>query len=260
MKRWAIITGASSGIGKALAFEFARNDFNLFLTARNESALREIAEECQRKFSVETEIFSADLAVESSTEDLIKAVSNRKFDVLVNNAGFGIKGDFAETDLDEELKMLNVQIIALLKLTKTVLPSMLKAKTGKILNIASVYSFAPVPKQSVYSASKAFILNFSSALQNELKDTDINATVVCPGITQTEFRRRVGIKDEKNVGMTAETVAEIAFAAMMRGKHVVVPGLQNKVFAFLSKTLPNDLMTEVVRFINNRRGINKERK
>lgn len=257
MKKWAIITGASSGIGKALAFEFAQNDFNVFLTARNETALREIAEQCERKFNVKTEIFSADLADENSTEDLIKAISTRKFDVLVNNAGFGVKGDFAETDLNDELKMLMVQLAALLKLTKAVLPAMLKAKSGKILNVASVYSFAPVPKQSVYSASKAFILNFSSALQNEIEDSGVNVTVVCPGITQTEFRARAGIADKKDSGMTAEQVAEIAFAEMMRGKHVVVPGFQNKIFAFLSKTLPNNLMTKTVRFINNRRGVNE---
>lgn len=257
MKKWAIITGASSGIGKALAFEFARNDFNVFLTARNETALREIAEECERKFNVETEIFLADLADEDSTEDLIKLISKRKFEVLVNNAGFGVKGDFAETDLNDELKMLTVQLAALLKLTKAVLPAMLKAKDGKILNVASVYSFAPVPKQSVYSASKAFILNFSSALQNEIEDSGVNVTVVCPGITQTEFRARAGIADRKDSGMTAEQVAAIAFAEMMKGKHIVVPGFQNKIFAFLSKTLPNDLMTKTVRFINNRRGVNK---
>lgn len=257
--KWAIITGASSGIGKALAFEFARNNFNLFLTARGEAALEEIAEECRSEFNVDTEIFRADLSDSDSTENLIEAISNRRFDVLVNNAGFGVKGDFLETNLDEELKMLDVQIAALLKLTKVVLPKMLERKAGRILNVASVYSFAPVPKQAVYSASKSFILNFSSALQNELKDSGVSVTVLCPGITQTEFRTRAGIADKKDAGMTAQAVAEIAFREMMRGKHIVVPGFQNKVFAVLAKHLPAEFFTSVVNFINRRRGVNKKR-
>jgi uncharacterized protein len=257
MEKWAIITGASSGIGKALAFEFARNGYNLFLTARNEKRLRETAAECEEKFGVKSEIFPADLADSAAVESLVEAISNRSCDVLVNNAGFGVKGDFAETDLSEELKMLDVQLAAMLKLTKAVLPKMIGRKSGKILNVASVYSFAPVPRQSVYSASKAFILNFSSALNNELKEQNIQVSVVCPGITQTEFRQRAGIADKKDSGMTAEKVAETAFREMMRGKHIIVPGFQNKIFAFLSKILPNDLMTGIVRFINDRRGVNK---
>lgn len=257
MGKWAFITGASSGIGKALAFEFAKNGFSLLLTARNESALKEIAKNCETEFAVQTEIFAADLAADNSTDKLCEFVSNKQIDVLVNNAGFGVKGDFAETNIDEELKMLNVQLAALLKLTKAVLPQMIVQKDGKILNIASVYSFAPVPKQSVYSASKAFILNFSSALQNEVKDSGISVSVLCPGITQTEFRTRAGIADKKNSGMTAQAVAEIAFSKMMRGKHIIVPGFQNKVFVFMTRIIPSSIFTSIVRFINNQRGVNK---
>lgn len=257
MEKWAIITGASSGIGKALAFEFARNEYSVFLTARDEKRLSETAKECEEKFGVKSEIFPADLADSSSVENLVEAISERRFDVLVNNAGFGVKGDFAETDLGEELKMLDVQLAAMLKLTKAVLPKMIERKSGKILNIASVYSFAPVPRQSVYSASKAFILNFSSALSDELKSANVQVSVVCPGITQTEFRVRAGITDKKDSGMTAGKVAEISFREMMRGKHIIVPGFQNKVFVLLSKALPNASMTGIVRFINNRRGVNK---
>lgn len=257
MKKWAIITGASSGIGRALAFELAKNEYDVFLTARDEKRLAETAAECVEKFGVKSEIFPADLSDSASVEKLVAAISNRDFAVLVNNAGFGVKGDFVETDLSEELKMLDVQLAAMLKLTKAVLPKMIERKSGKILNVASVYSFAPVPRQSVYSASKAFILNFSSALNDELKDRNIQVSTVCPGITQTEFRLRAGIADKKDSGMTAERVAEIAFAEMLSGKHIIIPGFQNKIFALLSKTLPNDLMTKIVRFINDRRGVNK---
>lgn len=258
MEKWAIITGASSGIGKALVFEFAKNGFNVFLTARNEVALREIAEQCEREFNIKTEIFLADLADLDSIDNLVKAISNRKFDVLVNNAGFGVKGDFVETSIEDELKILNVQLAAMLKLTKAVLPKMIEAKSGKILNVASVYSFAPVPKQAVYSASKAFILNFSSALQNEVKDKHIQISTVCPGITQTEFRTRAGITDKKTSGMTAGKVAEISFREMMKGKNIIIPGFQNKIFVFLAKHISPNFFSSIVRFINNHRGINKK--
>ncbi|MCD9186038.1 MAG: SDR family oxidoreductase [Pyrinomonadaceae bacterium] len=258
MNKSAIITGASSGIGKALAFELARNGYDLFLTARNEDALQNVADECVKKIGVKVEIFTADLADSGATGVLIKAIAKRRFDVLVNNAGFGVKGNFAETNITEELEMLNVQLAAMLRLTKAVLPEMIEHKGGKILNIASVYSFSPVPMQAAYSASKAFMLSFSSALQDELKETNIQVSVVCPGITQTEFRTRAGIADKKNSGMTAEKVAAIAFAEMSKGKHVIVPGFQNKVFAFVSKHLPPSLITKFIRVINNIRGVNKK--
>jgi short-subunit dehydrogenase len=255
--KWAIITGASSGIGKALAFEFAKNGYNIFLTARNERKLAEAAREMRQRFNVEAEVFPSDLADGVSIGNLIEAVSTRKFDVLVNNAGFGVKGNFAETDIDKELKMLDVQLAAMLKLTKAVLPPMTAAKSGVILNVASVYSFAPVPMQSVYGASKAFILNFSTALQNELKDRSIQVSVLCPGITRTEFRVRAGLPDKKNSGMTAEKVARIALRETMRGRHLIVPGWQNKFFVFAGQHLPISFFATVTRFINNLRGVNK---
>lgn len=258
MNKSAIITGASSGIGKALAFEFARNGFDVFLTARNEDALQKIADECVKKIGVTAEIFTADLSDFDSTDVLIKAIERRRFDVLVNNAGFGVKGNFVDTNIKDELEMLNVQLAAMLKLTKAILPEMITHKSGKILNIASVYSFSPVPMQAVYSASKAFMLSFSSALQDELKDKNIQISVVCPGITQTEFRTRAGIADKKSSGMTAEKVAKIAFAEMAKGKHIIIPGFQNKVFAFISKHLPPKLITKFIRVINNIRGVNKK--
>ena len=227
------------------------------MTARNEIALRKIADECEQKFGIKSEIFAADLADENSTNKLVEAVSERKFDVLVNNAGFAVKGDFIETNIIDELKMLNVQLAALLKLTKAVLPEMIRQQSGNILNIASVYSFAPVPKQSVYSASKSFILNFSSALQNEIKDSGVNIAVVCPGITQTEFRTRAGITEKKESGMTAEKVAEISFRGMLNRKQIVVPGWQNKLFVYLARHLSPAFFTKITRLINNSRGVNK---
>lgn len=253
-RKLAAITGASSGIGRALALEFAARGFDLLLVGRDKSALEAVEEKCEDDYRVKTQIFITDLADGKAVDELGGSLKN--VDILVNNAGFGVKGDFAETDLGDELKMLDVQITAMLKLTKAVLPGMIARKTGRILNIASVYSFSPVPIQSVYSACKAFILSFSSALREEVKDRGITVTVVCPGITQTEFRVRAGIADKKNSGMTAEAVARIAAEATLNGKHIVVPGAQNRLFVFLARHLPQSLMARVVKFINNRRGVN----
>src|SRR5438128_5986411 len=255
--RWAIITGASTGIGKALAFEFAAGGFNVLLIARNRAALAEVAAECSDKYRVETEVVLADLSRTDSIETLITSLASkpRHFEVLVNNAGFGIHGDFASTDIQQNIQLLNVQLTAALRLMKAVLPGMTGRRSGRILNVASVYSFSPVPFQSVYAACKAFLLSFSSAVHNELKGTGITVTVFCPGVTQTEFRTRAGIGQKRtSAGMTAEEAARVAYAETRRGKHIVVPGLVNRLFVFLAKLLPDSTVAGLVRFVNRQRG------
>ena len=255
--QWVIVTGASSGLGKALAFEFAAGGFNVLLTGRNEAALGQVAAECSRKHRVESEVVAADLSHMDGIDKLVAAVASkpRRYEVLVNNAGFGIHGAFASTEIDDNVRLLNVQLTAALKLTQAVLPSMVSRRSGRILNVASVYSFSPVPFQSVYSACKAFLLSFSSSLENELKETGVTVTVFCPGITQTEFRSRAGIAEKsKSSGMTAQAAARIAYEGTMRGKHIVVPGFVNRVFVLLAQWLPGNSITSFVRFINRQRG------
>jgi short-subunit dehydrogenase len=254
---WAIITGASSGIGKALAFEFAAGGFNLVLVARNEAALAEVAAECSRRSAIETEVIAADLSRMDEVEAVTRALAAkaRTYEVLVNNAGFGIHGDFASGDIEQNVQLLNVQLTAALKLTRAILPGMIQRGRGRILNVGSVYSYSPVPFQSVYAACKAFLLSFSSALQNELKHTGVTVTVFCPGTTQTEFRSRAGIGQKRtDTGMTAEAAARIAFVETMRGKHIVVPGLVNRLFVFLAQLLPDAIIPSLIRFINRQRG------
>jgi uncharacterized protein len=251
---WVAITGASSGIGRALALEFAKRGFYIHLIGRDEAALEEVEDEC-RHHTTRTEVDVVDLSDPRALDKLCGELEYTE--ILVNNAGFGIKGDFAGTDLYDELRMLDVQLAAMLKLTKAVLPGMIERGSGRVLNIASVYSYSAVPKQSVYSACKAFILSFSSALREELKGTGITITAALPGITQTAFRTRAGIADKKDSGMTAEEVAKIAVDAALAGRHIVVPGFQNRVFVFLARHLPPSLMARVITFINNRRGVNK---
>jgi short-subunit dehydrogenase len=255
-RKWAIITGASSGIGRALAFEFAAGGFNLLLTARNDGALAEVAAQCRDKHRVETEVIAADLSCPDSLHNLINVLQtgSRRYEVLVNNAGFGVHGEFASGDIEQSVRLVNVQLTAALRLTKAVLPGMIERRSGRILNVASVYSFSPVPFQSVYAACKAFLLSFSSALQNEVKDTGVSVTVFCPGITQTQFRSRAGIEERRNSGMSAEAAARIAYVETLRGKHIVVPGLVNRLYVFVTHLLPVAMVPGIIRFINRQRG------
>jgi len=250
----AAVTGASSGIGRAIALELAARGSDLLLIGRDAEKLEAVRDECAELGAL-TGIYAIDLANREAVDLPAREFGN--VDILVNNAGFGIKGDFAATSLDDELRMLEVQLAATLNLTKAALPGMLARGQGRILNIASVYSYAPVPKQSVYSACKAFLLSFSSALREEVKDKGITVTVVLPGITRTEFRTRAGIADKKDSGMTAAAVAKIAVEAALTGRHIVIPGTQNRLFVFLARHLPPGLTARLVKFINNRRGVNQ---
>jgi len=256
MTKLAVISGASSGIGKALAAEFAQGGYNLFLTGRNSGALNTVANYCRVEHNVDCEVFVADLSDPVATDNLASTIANRPVDILVNNAGFGVKGEFSSVPIGTEIDLVNVQLTAMLKLTRAVLPNMIAGKAGKILQIASVYSFSPVPLQSVYGACKAFILSFSSAIRDEVRESGITVTVFCPGITETEFRVRAGIADKGKFAMTATDAAHIAFRETLNGKHIVIPGIENKIFAFLAKTLPGGLITALLRLINNVRGVN----
>jgi len=258
--RWVILTGASSGIGKALAYEFAGGGFNLVLVARNEAALSEVAAECSARHHVQAEVIPADLSrmeeIDRAVEALISAARSRRYEVLVNNAGFGVLGPFASVDIDPNVDLVTVHLSAALKLTRAVLPGMIQRRSGRILNVASVYSFSPVPFQSVYSACKAFLLSFSSSLQNELKGTGVKVTLFCPGVTQTEFRTRAGAGERRsNAGMTAQEAAHSAYVETLRGKHIVVPGFINRLYVFLAQLLPNATVPSIVRFINRQRGL-----
>ncbi len=257
---WVIITGASSGLGKALASEFAAGSFNLFLTGRNEVVLEQVAAECRQKYNVETRIFPVDLSELNGIDSLIQSLlrTELEYSVLVNNAGFAVKGEFAALDVECELQLMNVQLSAMLKLTRAVLPKMLERRAGRILNVASVYSFAPVPLQAVYSACKAFMMSFSASLSNELKGTGVTVTTIYPGITQTAFRSRAGIAEKnKAAGMSAQAVAQIAYNATLKGKPEVVPGFANRLFVFVARHLPPSLFARVISLINNQRGVNK---
>lgn len=257
---WALITGASSGIGRAVAFELASRGFNLFLTSRNEESLQQVAADCLQKYNIETRVYPADLSHPESVDGLIQALFAPavEVEILVNNAGFGVGGEFLKTDLSRELDLLNLQLAASVKLTKAVLPQMTARKKGRILNVASVYSFAPVPFQAVYSACKSFLLTFSESLREELKGTGVTVTTLCPGTTRTEFRARAGIAHRNDAaGRSPEAVARIAVSQTLQGKPLVVPGFAHKVFVFFARRLPVSVVPGIVRRINSVRGVNE---
>jgi uncharacterized protein len=258
--RWALVTGASSGIGKALAFELAAHGFNLYLTARDSQILGAVAADCAGRFGIRTHTHSADLASEAEVEELVATLAAApRFEFLANNAGFALRGPFLATRLDREVAMLRVQLAAMLKLTRAVLPGMVDRRSGHILNVASVYSFSPVPNQAVYGACKAFLLSFSVALREELKDSGVTVTALCPGVTQTEFRTRAGIP-EKNAarGATAAHVARIAVRRSLQGDAVVIPGVANRLFVFLVRHVPASFLPLLIRLINDWRGVNAQ--
>lgn len=251
-KGTALITGATSGIGLELAKVFANQDYNLVLVSRNIEQLQKVAAVISKSYNVRVEIIAKDLSLPDSSREIFSelAAKNIDIDVLVNNAGFGIYGKFAESSLERQLGVIELNIKALTSLTGLFLPKMIKNKRGKILNVASTAAFQPGPLMAVYYASKSYVLNFSEALRSELKGTGIYVTALCPGPTRTNFQSL-----DKNFSntrlfksgffMTAEQVALCGFSGLMKNKAVVIPGFRNKVLAIAAQVSPRNLVTSI---------------
>lgn len=246
----ALITGASGGIGLELARLFARDGYNLVLVARSESKLEEIARELRDAHSVAVTVLVKNLAQREAPDELFAALQNQPVDVLVNNAGFGTYGLFADTDLRQELDLLQVNIAALTHLTKLFLPPMLARRSGKILNVASTAAFQPGPFMAVYYASKAYVLSFSEALFNECENSGVTITALCPGPTTSGFQERAAMQNSKlvqDITMDSATVAAQGYAALMRGKRRVVTGRGNQLWTLAAKMLPTAITLKLVR-------------
>jgi uncharacterized protein len=242
----ALITGASGGIGLELARVFAEQGFALVLVARHRERLNEIAAELK---PTPVQVLAKDLALVGAAEGIHREVP--KVDVLVNNAGYGVYGRFAETPLDDELGMLQLNMTALVVLTKLYLPAMVASKNGKILNVASTAAFQPGPLMALYYATKAFVLSFSEAIGSELEGTGVTVTALCPGPTATGFQARSKVEKsrlfQRMKVMDARTVAEAGYRGLMAGKPVVIPGLLNKVLAQSVRFSPRSLVTKIAR-------------
>lgn len=254
---WVVVTGASSGIGASIANELARRQWNVVLVGRDAGAL---AEQSQRlaPHRVETLTVTADLATSDGLERLKRQLAEQKIqpEALVNNAGFGLHGAFVASDTTAAAMMIDVQLKALLELTRAFLPAMLERGRGRILNVASVYAFSPVQNQAVYAACKAFMLSFSRSLALELHGTGVTVSVLCPGITHTRFRARAGMKDKQSAfAMKADAVAAIGVRGMLKGKPILVPGWHNSLYVAGARCLPSGLLGRFTRWFNRRRGI-----
>lgn len=252
-----LITGASTGIGLELAKVFAKNGYNLILVARNEEKLKEISSDLSSSFKINVEFVAKDLSKIEAAEELFENINSRNLEIgiLVNNAGFGLFGEFKDTDLNREVEMINLNITSLVKLTKLFLPSMIQRKSGRILNVASVASFQPGPLMSIYYATKSFVLHFSEAIAYELKESGVTVSTLCPGPTLTEFQSTAKLDRSKLFSllkpMSAAEVAVIGFDEMMRGKTIILPGILNKLSANSHRFFPRKLVNAVTYFIQS---------
>jgi hypothetical protein len=248
----ALVTGASTGIGRELAFIAAENGYDVALVARTASSLETVATEIQRKTSRRTHILPVDLSVPGSSTVLMAAVTSAGItvDVLVNNAGFGLLGKFWELPEDQQVQMLELNVVALTQLTRLCLPGMVERRSGHVLNVASTAAFQPGPLMSVYYASKAYVVSFSEAIHNEVKEHGVKVCCLCPGPTQSEFVKRAGMGNSKlfeGTVMSAAEVAQIGWNAMWAGKSLVVAGRLNAAMAFLTRFGPRQMMASIAR-------------
>lgn len=242
----ALITGASSGIGKQLAHQFAKNDYSIIGIADKEDELEVVANELRSEYEVDVETIAADLAEEDAPEQVLDQLQDKEIEILVNNAGVGERGKFHEIDLEAALKILRTNVEAILRLTRPLLRQMVSRGGGKILNTGSVAGFQPGPLMSVYHASKAFVVSFSEAIHEEVKDSGVTVTVLCPGPTDTNWFDRAEaegswITSLDSMMMEPKDVAEAGYEALMEGDDVIIPGYQNKALTFTRRIIPKSL-------------------
>jgi short-subunit dehydrogenase len=248
----ALVTGASAGIGRELAKVLARGGHDLVLVARRQAELDELATAVKEQYGATAQVVTADLAEPDAAAKVLAEIGpDPRIDVLVNNAGFGGHGAFADRDRDADLRMVAVNVTALTDLTKLVLPSMVARGRGRVLNVASTAAFQPGPFMAVYYATKAYVLSLSEALSEEVSGTGVTVTCLCPGVTDTEFHAVAGTDAQPltrtRLSMSASSVAESGYEAMMRGKRVVIPGLHNRFGAASVRVAPRSVVLKVVR-------------
>ena len=251
-----LITGASSGIGREFSKLFAEKGYRLVITARREKNLAEL-----KKMYPENnvEVIPCDLGSEAGAEYLYNEVKKRsiKVDILINNAGFGLFGEFYETDIEKEKKMIDLNVKALVELSKYFLQEMLERNSGRILNVASIAAFQPGPYMSVYYASKAFVLSFSEALRNEVRNTGVCISVLCPGPVETEFEKSSELTKSKLFSklkpVTAEKVAYAGYRGLMKNRAVIKPGFFNRAAITAGTFVPTGIKVNIARKIQEKK-------
>ncbi len=237
----ALITGASSGIGKDMAIYLSEKGVDIVLVARDKDKLDEV----QSQIKTKSEVVCMDL---SNIENCIELYKNVKdVDILINNAGFGMYGEFTDTDLLEELSMVNTNVCALHTLTKLYLNDMCNRNSGYVLNVASIAGFMPGPHMATYHATKAYVLKLTQSIYEEIKRRKLNVKIsaLCPGPIKTPFLERANVKFNTKV-MESKEVAKYAIDNMFKGKYMILPGLNNKLIRFGSKLVPEKIIGKIV--------------
>src|SRR5664279_3516551 len=259
MNKTALITGASNGIGYELAKVHASKGDNLVLVARSICKLDELKSELENKYKISVLPIGKDLSLQGAVTEVYEELKSKsiKIDYLLNNAGFGDFGLFADSDWNKQEKMINLNITALAHFTRLFLPDMISRGSGKILNVASTASFQPGPTMSVYFATKAFVLSFSEAVNNEVKKFGITVTALCPGDTLSGFHAAASLEDSKlpdrkNIPSSKE-VAEYGYRAMMQGRAVAIHGFRNTLLANSVRFAPRSLVVKMARKIQEKK-------
>ena len=247
---YVLITGASSGIGYELAKLFERDGYNLILVARDKEKLQMAVDKLNNEKN-KIIMLDVDLSREDEVDKLIKYINKNEIDIniLVNNAGIGLFGEFAEIDWKTEEKLIDINIKALTKLTKYFLPKMIEKKSGGILNVASTAAFASGPRMATYYASKAYVLNLTEAIHEEVKEYGINISCLCPGPVRTSFQSKAGIKKSekaKKYLMNADIVAKVGYDKFKKGEVIIIPGFKNKVLVNANKLLPRAISRKII--------------
>lgn len=250
MKKSALITGATSGLGYEFVQLLAKEQYNLIVVARNEEKLLSIKSEFPL-LNVTT--IPMDLSKPGSVRKMVEEIQEKglQVDVLINNAGFGLLGKFDELNVEKQLEMIQLNVSALTELTHAFLPQMKKQKFGQIMNVASTAAFQPGPMMAVYYATKAYVLSFSEALVEELAGTGVTVTTLCPGATKTNFGSVANVEKTKmfSNAMDATTVAALGYNGMKNGKRVVITGSANKIGATAAKFLPRSTAAKIAKYV-----------
>ena len=254
MSETALITGASSGIGKTFAIELASQKKNLVLVARSKDKLEQLATLLEQKEQIKTTVIAQDLTIPDAGQSLYDSIKAQglTIDLLINNAGFGDYGNFSERPLDKQITMIQLNITVLTELTGLFLPEMKQRSKGSIINVSSIAGFQPLPYMSVYAATKAFVLNFTEALWAENRDCGVNILALCPGPTESEFFKRAEFPDsfagaEQNSLVSSEEVVKEALKALNQNQSIVVTGgIGNQLLVNVPRFVPRELLVSTV--------------
>jgi Short-chain dehydrogenases of various substrate specificities len=246
----ALITGASSGIGYDMAKYLSELGYDLIVVARRKDRLELLSKEVKTN----VQIIELDLSVEGNCKKLYNEVYIQNIDVLINNAGFGVFGEFTETELDKEIELININIKAVHILTKLFLKDMKEKNNGYILNVASIAAFVPGPLMATYYSSKSYVLKLTESIYEELKrvDSKVKISVLCPGPVKTEFNTVANVKFNSKY-LTSEYVAKYGINKMLKGKLIIVPGIDIKIARVLSKIVPDKVIMKVTYKIQKRK-------